>query len=66
VIVKKVKLLVFLIAGALAGYFYYFFIGCKSGTCPITSNPYTSTFYGLLLGLGLYWTFFADEKKKRE
>ncbi len=63
---KRFKALIFIIAGALAGYFYYFFIGCKFGTCPITSNPYISTFYGLILGLGLYWTFFSDEKKKRE
>ncbi|WP_235894677.1 hypothetical protein [Candidatus Thermokryptus mobilis] len=61
---KRFKMLIFLVVGALAGYFYYLFIGCKYGTCPITNNPYTSTFYGLLLGLGFYWAFFTDEKKK--
>ena len=39
------------ILGALAGYAYYHFIGCVSGTCPITSNPYISTGYGAALGL---------------
>ncbi|NJK95602.1 MAG: hypothetical protein HC905_12475 [Bacteroidales bacterium] len=37
-------------AGALAGFLYYYYIGCTSGTCPITSNPYISTFWGALLG----------------
>ena len=37
--------------GATGGFAYYYFIGCVSGTCPITSNPWTSTGYGALLGL---------------
>lgn len=28
------------ILGALAGYLYWRFVGCSSGSCPITSNPY--------------------------
>jgi hypothetical protein len=39
------------IAGATAGYAYYFYIGCASGTCPITSNPWISTIYGTVAGL---------------
>lgn len=38
------------VLGATAGYAYYYFIGCASGTCPITSNPWISTAYGALLG----------------
>ncbi len=37
--------------GAAGGYAYYHFIGCSTGTCPITSSPYISTGYGALLGL---------------
>lgn len=37
--------------GALAGFLYYHFVGCASGTCAITSNPYMSTIWGGLLGL---------------
>lgn len=37
--------------GALLGFGYYYFIGCKSGTCPITGSPYISTLYGALMGL---------------
>ncbi|MBF0502505.1 MAG: YtxH domain-containing protein [Candidatus Riflebacteria bacterium] len=39
--------------GAVLGFLYYKFVGCPSGACPITANPYTSTLYGLLIGLAL-------------
>jgi len=38
------------LAGGAAGFAYYYFIGCASGACPITSNPYISTAYGALIG----------------
>jgi len=38
-------------AGASLGYAYYFFIGCNTGACPITSNPWVSTIYGGIAGL---------------
>lgn len=38
--------------GAVLGYFvFYRLIGCSGGTCPITSNPYTSIVYGGVLGV---------------
>ncbi len=60
---KRLKLFIFVVAGAIAGYLYYFFIGCRTGTCPITSNPYLSMFYGSLIGVGIYWTFFDNKKR---
>ncbi|MFA6467801.1 MAG: DUF6132 family protein [Bacteroidota bacterium] len=39
------------VLGGIAGYAYYYYIGCMSGTCAITSNPYISTGYGMLIGL---------------
>ncbi|HPN33239.1 MAG TPA: hypothetical protein PK843_01890 [bacterium] len=39
-----------LLLGGLAGFAYYYFIGCRSGACPITGNPLISTAYGSLLG----------------
>jgi len=38
------------VIGAVLGYAYYRFIGCTSGACPITSNPWISTIYGALMG----------------
>lgn len=39
------------IVGGVLGYTYYRFIGCSTGACPITSNPFISTIYGAILGL---------------
>lgn len=50
-------------AGALGGYLYWYFIGCNSGTCPITSSPLNSTLYGILLG-GLLFSMFKSKPKK--
>ena len=37
--------------GAVLGYAYYYFIGCQSGSCAITSSPTNSVLYGALIGL---------------
>lgn len=39
-----------IVVGGIAGYFYWKYIGCASGTCAITSVWYRSTLYGMLLG----------------
>lgn len=46
-----------MVAGAVAGYLYYHFIGCNSGTCLITSRPVNSTLYGAVMG-GLLLSMF--------
>ncbi len=43
------KILLGMLAGAALGYAYYYFIGCNSGTCPITW--YISTLYGAFTGV---------------
>ncbi len=53
------------IIGAGAGYLYYLFVGCASGTCVITSNPVISTLYFALLG-GLLGRIISDRSCKRE
>ena len=47
---KWIKKGLFLVGGSMAGFAYYYFIGCNSGACPITSNPVISTLYGTLIG----------------
>ena len=37
-------------SSALVGFGYYYFVGCSTGSCPITSNPWRSTAYGAMMG----------------
>ncbi|MFM7726051.1 MAG: hypothetical protein ACKO7B_05085 [Flavobacteriales bacterium] len=37
--------------GAVAGYLYYSLVGCATGGCMISSNPFVSTLYGAMMGL---------------
>lgn len=46
----SLKLILFVAGGALTGLAYQKVIGCRTGTCPITSNPYISTLYGAVMG----------------
>ncbi len=53
-----------LLIGALAGFLYWKYVGCISGTCSITSDPLNSTLYGALLG-GLFFSFFQPQKQSK-
>lgn len=59
-LLKHKLTLVGLAMGALGGYAYYYFVGCASGTCAITSNPLNSTLYGAMMG-GLAFHSFERE-----
>ena len=39
-----------IVIGATAGYLYWYYVGCVSGSCAITSSPVNSTLYGGVLG----------------
>jgi hypothetical protein len=39
-----------ILTGGLASYLIYYFVGCKSGSCAITSNPLSSILMGSFLG----------------
>ena len=45
-----IKLIIGICVGGVLGFSYYKFVGCSTGTCPLTSNPYISTIYGAVLG----------------
>lgn len=45
------KLIAGAVIGGVLGYFYNKKIGCKSGTCPITSSKKGTIIYGIILGL---------------
>jgi hypothetical protein len=44
------RMIIGVAVGGLLGYGVYRFIGCSSGACPITSNPWVSTIVGMVLG----------------
>jgi hypothetical protein len=47
---KMLRAISFVVLGALLGYAYHRFVGCRTGACPITANPYVSTVYGAVTG----------------
>jgi len=60
--------IIFAFSGSILGFLYYFYIGC-AGSCPISSNPYFSSLYGLVLGYFLAETIFGgknETKRKNE
>ena len=38
------------IIGGVSGFLFFYFVGCKSGSCAITSNPFSSILMGSFLG----------------
>ncbi|MDO5656189.1 MAG: DUF6132 family protein [Flavobacteriaceae bacterium] len=53
-LLKNTWKIVGIILGGVAGYLYFLQIGCISGTCAITSNPWSSTSYGAIMGYLLF------------
>jgi phage shock protein E len=56
--------LIGVVLGAAGGYAYYYFIGCNSGSCAITSSPINSTIYGVIMG-GLLFNIIQSEINKK-
>ena len=50
---KWIRPALFTLVGALVGLGVYYFVGCSTGSCPITSNPVRSMAYMGLVG----WLF---------
>jgi len=44
------RAVLFTAGGAVLGFAYHKFVGCSTGTCPITANQWSSILYGALLG----------------
>lgn len=49
------------ILGAIAGYLYWYYVGCESGSCAITSVWYRTAIYGALMGWLLSDVSFKKE-----
>lgn len=44
------RIIIGVVVGGLIGFGVYRFIGCSTGTCPITSSPWLSTIFGMVIG----------------
>ncbi|WDT68492.1 DUF6132 family protein [Cloacibacterium sp. TD35] len=63
--IKKYKLgLIGIVLGGILGYAYYHFIGCNTGTCAITSKPFNSSVYGMVMGYLILSTFEKTKENK--
>ena len=49
--------------GALAGFLYWKYVGCLTGTCAITSSPLNSTIYFAFFAAILFGSFKKSTKK---
>jgi len=55
-----------LVIGAAGGYLYWYYVGCTSGSCAITSSPVNSTMYGGVVGLLLAKSFSPNNTIKED
>ncbi len=51
--------------GTLGGFLYWKFVGCTTGTCPITSSPVNSALWGAVMG-GLLLSAFKNTAKEKD
>lgn len=61
---RYLPMMILAVVGAIAGFLYYRFVGCASGACAITSNPYISTVYGGVLGVLIGYIVTPGKKKE--
>jgi len=60
---KIINMTAGVLLGGLAGYGYYYFIGCKNG-CPIQSNALYTTLYGAFTGFVMTFSFKKEKTEK--
>lgn len=54
------------LTGAAGGWIYWYFAGCASGACAVTSDPAGSSLYGMLLGAAAAGIFSSGTKEKEK
>lgn len=63
---RYLPMMILAVVGLIAGFLYYRLVGCVSGACPITSNPYISTVYGGVLGTLIGYIVTPGKKKEEQ
>jgi hypothetical protein len=51
------------VLGGSAGFLYWKFVGCLTGSCAITSSPLTSTAYFAVVGALVFGLFKKEQKQ---
>ena len=51
------------VVGAIGGYLYWRYVGCTTGTCPITSSPANTIIYGTAMGALLGGIFTKKDRQ---
>jgi len=44
------RIIIGAVIGGALGFAFYKFVGCSTGACPLTSNPFISSLYGMVVG----------------
>lgn len=66
IIIKYKAEVVGVVLGAIAGWCYWYFVGCSTGNCAITSSPVNSTLYGACMSGILGSMLKKSEKQDRK
>lgn len=61
---SHLRTLVVGLLGACAAAAYAYFVGCRSGTCPLTSNVWTASLYGAFVGAIVGWPLRAPRGER--
>lgn len=61
---RSIPEIIGMVAGGIGGYFYYSFVGCSGGSCPITSNPWMTILWGSITGY-LLGSFFNSKNNTK-
>jgi len=51
------KIIIGAVIGAALGLGYYKLVGCPTGACPLTRNPWITTIYGAVMGIVIATSF---------
>ena len=63
---KRVLYILGISVGSILGFLYWYYIGCASGTCPLTAKWYSSSAFGAIFGYLIIGQIIDMKNKNRE